>query len=233
MRTGRAARNFLSEHLAFARRASAQTASTQQNDARRVQIMTTRTVLGAIAGLAMVLGHATVATAGDASRDPRVAHGRYLVTIGGCNDCHTAGYPESGGKVPEEEWLTGVPVGFQGPWGTSYPANLRRVVSGMSEAEWVVHARKERMPPMPEECRPALGAISQDYYRARIPAGEVLARVLPDPVPGFHIAPEDPVPQWPEPDKCFHPVHLTHHSIDHPSQAHSLRTGRDLQIQSG
>ena len=111
--------------------------------------MTTRTVLGAIAGLAMVLGHAVVATAGDASRDPRVEHGRYLVTIGGCNDCHTAGYPESGGKIPEKEWLTGVPVGFQGPWGPSYPANLRRVVSGMSEAEWVVHARKERMPPMP------------------------------------------------------------------------------------
>ncbi|MEJ2396973.1 MAG: cytochrome C, partial [Gammaproteobacteria bacterium] len=27
--------------------------------------------------------------------------GRYLVRIGGCNDCHTAGYAESGGKTPE------------------------------------------------------------------------------------------------------------------------------------
>lgn len=111
--------------------------------------MTTRTVLGAIAGLAVVLGQTTSAMAAEAAVDVRVARGRYLVTISGCNDCHTASYGELGGKVPEQEWLTGVPVGFQGPWGTSYPANLRLVVNGMSEAEWVEHARKERLPPMP------------------------------------------------------------------------------------
>ena len=51
--------------------------------------------------------------------------------------------------MPESEWLTGVPVGFQGPWGTTYPANLRLVVDGLSEAQWLAHARQERLPPMP------------------------------------------------------------------------------------
>ena len=51
--------------------------------------------------------------------------GRYLVWVGGCNDCHTPGFPEAAGNIPEEQWLTGNPVGFQGPWGTNYPKNLR------------------------------------------------------------------------------------------------------------
>ena len=33
--------------------------------------------------------------------------GRYLIQVGGCNDCHTPAYPEKGGKVPEAQWLTG------------------------------------------------------------------------------------------------------------------------------
>lgn len=42
--------------------------------------------------------------------------GKYLVLIGGCNDCHTPGFIESDGKGPaESEWLTGSPVGFRGP----------------------------------------------------------------------------------------------------------------------
>ena len=32
---------------------------------------------------------------------------------------------QKGPAVPLQEWLTGVPVGFQGPWGTTYAANLR------------------------------------------------------------------------------------------------------------
>ena len=43
----------------------------------------------------------------------------------GCNDCHTAGYMQKDGQVPETEWLTGDSMGWQGPWGTTYAANLR------------------------------------------------------------------------------------------------------------
>jgi mono/diheme cytochrome c family protein len=83
------------------------------------------------------------------STDPALERGRYLVQIGGCNDCHTAGYPQSGGRIPVGEWLTGSPVGFQGAWGTSYPSNLRLTVDALTEAQWLQFARAERRPPMP------------------------------------------------------------------------------------
>jgi mono/diheme cytochrome c family protein len=78
-----------------------------------------------------------------------IGHGRYLVSITGCNDCHTPGYAQNGGQAPMAKWLTGRDVGFQGPWGTSYPANLRLTVQSMTEAQWLVFARAERRPPMP------------------------------------------------------------------------------------
>ena len=76
--------------------------------------------------------------------------GRYLVIIGGCNDCHTEGYLQSEGDVPEEEWLTGSSLGWRGPWGTTYPPNLRLRVSEMTEDAWVdqIHTRTS-LPPMP------------------------------------------------------------------------------------
>src|SRR5262249_59224006 len=54
------------------------------------------------------------------------------------------------GKIPESEWLLGNAVGFRGPWGTTYPSNLRLTVSKMSEAQWVTYAKKlQARPPMP------------------------------------------------------------------------------------
>jgi mono/diheme cytochrome c family protein len=96
-----------------------------------------------------VLLTAGLATAARADDDAAVERGRYLVNIAGCNDCHTPDWPQSGGKVAQEDWLTGSPVGFRGPWGTTYPANLRLVVASMTEAEWLRHARQPRRPPMP------------------------------------------------------------------------------------
>lgn len=80
---------------------------------------------------------------------PEVA-GQYIVRIAGCNDCHTPGYSESGGNVPVGQWLTGVPVGCRGPWGTTYASNLRLYVDPMSEDDWVrvMRARNDK-PPMP------------------------------------------------------------------------------------
>jgi len=106
-------------------------------------------LIGIAVAAVAALGASQDAVAGDKAAGAEIARGRYLVTIGGCNDCHTAGYPEQGGAVPESQWLTGVAVGYQGPWGTTYPANLRLVASRLTEAQWVEHARKERLPPMP------------------------------------------------------------------------------------
>lgn len=107
--------------------------------------MKSRIVLGAIAWTWVLL----VSTVAGAAEPAQVARGRYLVTIGGCNDCHTAGYLQNDAKVPESQWLLGQPVGYQGPWGTTYPANLRLVMSRLSEDQWLLHARAQRLPPMP------------------------------------------------------------------------------------
>jgi len=80
---------------------------------------------------------------------PTISRGQYLVRIGGCNDCHTAGYSEKPDTTPVSQWLTGTPVGYQGPWGTSYASNLRLTVKDMTEAQWLKFARLPRLPPMP------------------------------------------------------------------------------------
>ena len=98
-----------------------------------------------LSGLAMLAS----ATASAADRSAQVERGRYLVTISGCNDCHTPGGAQKGPAVPEKDWLTGVPVGYQGPWGTSYASNLRLTLNSMSETQWLNHARQQRLPPMP------------------------------------------------------------------------------------
>lgn len=75
--------------------------------------------------------------------------GRYLVIIGQCNDCHTDGYMTTE-NMPEEDWLTGSVVGWQGPWGTTYPPNLRFRVQEWSEDAWVQTLKtRKMMPPMP------------------------------------------------------------------------------------
>ena len=76
--------------------------------------------------------------------------GKYLVMIAGCNDCHTPGYMESEGKTPEEQWLTGDSFGWRGPWGTTYPPNLRMSALSISEDQWVHMAKNlKARPPMP------------------------------------------------------------------------------------
>ncbi len=82
--------------------------------------------------------------------EQHVQRGKYMVKIAGCNDCHTAGYAQTGGRVPESQWLTGDKLGWRGPWGTTYPANLRLYMTGMTEDQWVQRARTvETRPPMP------------------------------------------------------------------------------------
>ena len=82
------------------------------------------------------------------AQDP-VARGKYLVTIGSCNDCHTPKLPQTGplpeadmsrllsghphdesltaGPPPNKTWIWGGNPGmtaFYGPWGLSFAANL-------------------------------------------------------------------------------------------------------------
>jgi len=104
-------------------------------------------ITGAVVFVALLSG-LSLSVASDIDRK-LAERGRYLVATSACNDCHTPGYPESGGTVPEAQWLTGNAVGFQGPWGTTYPANLRLVASKMTEEQWMTQAREPKRPPMP------------------------------------------------------------------------------------
>jgi len=115
--------------------------------------------------------------------------GHYLVEIGSCNDCHTQGFPEAAGKLPSEQWLTGNAVGFQGPCGTSYPANLRLKAQDMTEKEWLTRARQPMLPPMPwsslREMKDADLIAVYRYIRALGPAGKPAPRAA---APGVAVS---------------------------------------------
>jgi mono/diheme cytochrome c family protein len=99
--------------------------------------------------LIAALGTAACTGTKAANQSRGVERGKYLVTIGGCNDCHTpltmgpkgpepdmarmlSGHPESfeitRGTTPEsDKWImTSAVTGtaFSGPWGVSFAANL-------------------------------------------------------------------------------------------------------------
>ncbi|MGH8434786.1 MAG: cytochrome C [Pseudomonas sp.] len=87
---------------------------------------------------------------GPAQADDPIERGRYLVQTSGCNDCHTSGYLFAPDKVPESTWLQGTELGWSGPWGTTYPSNLRLVLNKLSEEQWLLLARNANYrPPMP------------------------------------------------------------------------------------
>jgi mono/diheme cytochrome c family protein len=111
--------------------------------------MTTFQWSSILAGAAMVAGATVAIAVASSGQAARVERGKYLVTVGGCNDCHTplkmgphgpepdmdrmlSGHPEGfpiatppGSAGPQ--WLmTAAATGtaFAGPWGVSFTANL-------------------------------------------------------------------------------------------------------------
>ena len=155
------------------------------------------TALAAMAASAQ----SALAGAGKASASQSIERGRYLVKISGCNDCHTAGYAQAGGRIPEKQWLTGDHLGWRGPWGTTYPSNLRLYMSRISEDQWVktAHSAQYR-PPMPwfalhDMTAQDLRAIYR-FVRHLGAAGEPApAYLLPDETP------KGPVVRFPQPPK--------------------------------
>ena len=111
-----------------------------------------RFILSMLGIVAAACAAPTAAAAGEKALQASsadIARGKYLVRISGCNDCHTPGYVQSDGKIDEKVWLTGSPLGWRGPWGTTYASNLRLILQSMSEEQWLKYARAPRRPPMP------------------------------------------------------------------------------------
>ncbi|WP_417308502.1 c-type cytochrome [Devosia sp.] len=81
---------------------------------------------------------------------PTVDMGARIAVVGGCHDCHTVNYAETGGEIDPAAALTGSPVGYQGPWGTTYAKNLRITATQYDEDSWVEYLSTfQAGPPMP------------------------------------------------------------------------------------
>ena len=158
-----------------------------------------RTLLGA--GLLIALVYQTgngKAPKQSASSTQQLERGRYVVEIGGCNDCHTAGYAEAGGKAAEADRLKGDALGYRGPWGTTYPTNLRLSLGKMTEDEWVKYGKGlMTRPPMPWF---NIRAMSDADLRALYQYVKSLAGAPGSPAPAFLAPDKQPKPpfiQWP------------------------------------
>lgn len=149
--------------------------------------MKKRLVCGSAAVILTGLTFAMFASAGPGARTNEVRlkstatttsidRGRYIVKTAGCNDCHTPGYAQSGGQTEEQHWLVGDSVGWSGPWGVTYPINLRLFMQSVTAEQWMKIARQPARPPMPwfalRDMSDADLLAVYEYIRDLGPAGE-------------------------------------------------------------
>ena len=151
-----------------------------------------------VAAIVACVGMATAHSPDTKQMTPEVERGRYMVLVAACNDCHTHGYPEAAGKIDESRWLTGSSLGWRGPWGTTYPPNLRLVAQNLTRPQWLKHARNQWRPPMPwfnlRDMNDADLLAIYEYIRYLGPAGAPApAYVPPD------SEPASPVVRFPAP----------------------------------
>ena len=86
-----------------------------------------------------------------AQSEVSVERGQYISIIGGCHDCHTEGYSESGGKIDPAKAMKGnASIGWRGPWGVTYAVNLR-LFAYLRDEDGFVETMKalQTQPPMP------------------------------------------------------------------------------------
>ena len=160
--------------------------------------------------------------------EQRIARGRYLVTVTGCNDCHTPG--TLFGAADTTRLLSGSEVGWKGPWGVSIARNLtpdmETGIGSWTEDQIVTGIREGRrpdgsplMPPMPW---PDFAALTDDdahavaqylksspAVRHPVPAKVTDAKafkgpVIPFPPPGAWDAPKGPPPGAPADTSAAH-----------------------------
>jgi len=139
----------------------------------------------AVDAAAQDAGAMPAATAAAMPQDAELlAQGEYLVKIAGCNDCHTPGYMQAAGQVPKDQWLVGNPLGFHGPWGTTFAVNLRMKAAEMDEAAWIKYTGELHTRPMMPDF--AVRAMRESdrvaiyrFIRSLGPVGEPAPAYLP------------------------------------------------------
>ncbi len=140
-------------------------------------------MLRTISVAAALIAAATVAQANEPAT-PNADYGKTVSIIGGCQDCHTADYGEKGGVINPDTALAGNPVGYQGPWGTTYAFNLRILASTMSEDAWVQFLQTfSARPPMPFYNVHALDEVQMRSLYQYIATLKPLGNPAPDYVP--------------------------------------------------
>jgi len=91
----------------------------------------------------------TIPIAAFAQGEVSVERGLQVSITGGCHGCHTEGYTDSEGKIDPAKAMKGSSIGLRGPWGTTYPSNLRLIVHFMPENGFVKFAKARKRQPMP------------------------------------------------------------------------------------
>jgi len=79
-------------------------------------------VLGAAAMIASAAGAPAAKSANARSRAALIARGKQISFSSGCQDCHTPG--TFYGSTDMTRMLSGSELGWEGPWGVTYPRNL-------------------------------------------------------------------------------------------------------------
>lgn len=190
-----------------------------------------RAVASVLAAVAVALGLASCArnaqqttttdsTTTTAAMTPaqKIERGRYLATVVGCNDCHTPG--SLYGAPDMSRQLAGSELGWTGPWGTSYPANITPDSAtgiGRYTEEQIVTAIRNGvkpsgapvLPPMPW---PDLSHLSdQDAYAiaAYVKSVPAVVHAVPANLPPGRRAPAalvfPPPPAWDAPRSAASP----------------------------
>ena len=155
----------------------------------------------------LVLALAGASGVAHADDDALRARGRDILFQSGCHDCHTPGFAANGGQAPEAAWLIGDELGWNGPWGTTYPTNLRLRLNDMSREQWLAFAKAMKArPPMPYWAlnRMSDGDLTAIWLAVRAlgKAGAPAPAALPPGTP-----PQGPVVRFPSPPQMVKAAH--------------------------
>ena len=159
---------------------------------------TTAAALTAVAvGLAAVGFAATSApakkkTTPAMSRSAMLERGKYLVTVAGCNDCHTPGTLY--GAPDFSRMLSGAEMGWRGPWGVTYARNLtpdKETGLGNWTRDQIVKAFRSGvrpdgtmlLPPMPWQDFAALTDVDAYAIAAFLQSIPAISHKVPDRIP--------------------------------------------------